>query len=255
VGMGGGSGLAAVPPAPSVDGIGGANGRGGQGVGGGTGLGTGSGLAAVPPAPSMDGAGGGNGRGGTGFGAGPGLAAVLPAPSLEGGAGGGGRGGMASLSDGSSGGVPPPPAMGDASNSNTDRGLNGVVELHMRIVGLAFALPGTSFSSTYEVFIAERQLGAHQSQLIKLVYWFLPYQRRLSDYHPDYSKMYKLRVTRDAGCDESLLHMSQSPAGQIFDPSQLAERAQPLNPEEQNTVLPCYRTTADDYRKAMTRGH
>ena len=48
----------------------------------------------------------------------------------------------------------------------------------MRIVGLAFALPSTSFSSSYEVFIAEKELSGHHVQLIKLVYWFLPYQTK-----------------------------------------------------------------------------
>ena len=112
----------------------------------------------------------------------------------------------------------------------------------MRIVGLAFALPGTSFSASYEVFIAEKELSGHRVQLIKLVYWFLPYQRRFSEYHPDASKIYKLRVTRDRACDESLVHMSVSATGQVS--SGLS-----LTPEGRNTVLPCYRTSADNQPK------
>jgi hypothetical protein len=152
--------------------------------------------------------------------------------------------------------VPPPPSTGDASNPAMDPGLNDVVEeLHMRIVGLAFAMPSTSFSSSYEVFIAERQLHPRGVQIIKLVYWFLPYQPRLSEFHPDYTKMYKLRVTRDAACDESLLHMTVSSNGQFFASAQLSTLSPGFPSGNRDIMLPCYRTTADDYRKALSRGH
>ena len=122
----------------------------------------------------------------------------------------------------------------------------------MRIVGLAFSLPSTSFSSSYEVFIAEKELKGRK-ELIKLVYWFLPYQSRLSEYHPDASRMYKLRVTRDHACDESLAHMSISPTGQPYGGSHLSADA--LSTADPGMTLPCYRTTADDYLKAMSRKH
>ena len=125
----------------------------------------------------------------------------------------------------------------------------------MRILGLAFALPSTSFSSTYEVFIAERHLGPHQVQLIKLVYWFLPYQRRLSEDHPDYTKMYRLRATRDHACDESLMHMTVSLSGQTFSSAQLSTLSPGFPSGNRDIVLPCYRTTADDYRKALSHTH
>ena len=122
----------------------------------------------------------------------------------------------------------------------------------MRIVGLAFALPSTSFSSSYEVFIAEKDFRGHKD-LIKLVYWFLPYQTRLSEYHPDASRMFKLRVTRDRACDESLLHMTVSPNGQIYPGSHLPADSLQLIQQNRDINLPCYRTTADDYRKAAGR--
>lgn len=149
--------------------------------------------------------------------------------------------------------VPPPPAMENVGESNADQRLNLVVEeLPMRIVGLAFALPGTSFSSSYEVFIAEKELKGHK-ELIKLVYWFLPYQTRLSEYHPDAAKMYKLRVTRDHACDESLLHMAVSPTGEVYPGSHLPADSLELIQQGRDMNLPCYRTTADDYRKAAGR--
>jgi hypothetical protein len=135
-------------------------------------------------------------------------------------------------------------------------GLHPVIrELPLRIVALAFALPSTSFSSSYEVFLAEAELRGHRQQLIKLVYWFLPYQERLSDFKVEGSKMYKLRVTRDHACDESLAHMTVSSQGQVYpDPnSPLASLL--ASPGVRDLSLPCYRTTADDYRKAMSGKH
>jgi hypothetical protein len=144
--------------------------------------------------------------------------------------------------------------MDGVSDPKGGQGLDaGVEELPMRIVGLAFALPGTSFSSSYEVFIAEKELAGHKVQLIKLVYWFLPYQQRLSEYHPDASKLYKLRVTRDHACDESLAHMTVSPTGQLYAGSHLPDDALQMSEDNRNANLPCYRTTADDYLKAMSR--
>jgi hypothetical protein len=276
-GFGAGSGFAVVPPAPSVAGSGGSGGRGGMGFGGSSlaavgpapsmegeagasgrgsrGFGGSSDFGAVPPAPSLDGAGGGTGRGGMGMGGGSGFGAVPPAPSLDGGAGSGGRGGTM-LADSNPPVVPPPPSTDQATADATDPGLQTAVEeLHMRIVGLAFATPNTSFASTYEVFIAERQLASHAVQLIKLVYWFLPYQPRLSEYHPDYSKMYKLRAKRDAACDESLMHLTVSLSGQTFSSAQLSTLSPGFPSGNRDVVLPCYRTTADDYRKALSHAH
>ena len=276
-----GSGLAAVPPPPSVDGAGRLGGPSGGGLGGGAlwggtglsivppppsvgGMGTlagfargdgqgGSGLAAVPPPPAVNGTAGSlNGRGTGGISGGFG-SAVAPASSIEEAGGSGARGDGSSLGSSNSMAVPPAPSMEGVGGSNADQGLNLVVEeLPMRIVGLAFALPSTSFSSSYEVFIAEKALRGHK-ELIKLVYWFLPYQTRLSEYHPDASKMYKLRVTRDHACDESLIHMTVSPTGQVYPGSRLPVDSLPLSPEGRNINLPCYRTSADDYRKAIRR--
>jgi hypothetical protein len=118
-------------------------------------------------------------------------------------------------------------------------------ELPLRIVQLALALPASSYFSNYEAFVAERTLNNDATQLIKLVYTFLPYQRRLTEYGISHSKNFKLRVTRDPSCDESLMSMTW-PEGE--------KPAQPTDPSETSkNKLPCYRTTADDYRKAIER--
>ena len=123
----------------------------------------------------------------------------------------------------------------------------------MRLIGLALALPGSSYFSNYEVFIAERQLGKNESQFIKLVYISLPYQRRLSEYNPSHVKVFKLRVTRDKTCDETVQQMTQAETADAQPGSPYADALADLNSIDPNRKLPCYRTTADDYRKALSR--
>jgi hypothetical protein len=141
--------------------------------------------------------------------------------------------------------VPPAPGMDKSSVPAT-------IELPVRVIGLALSLRTSSYFSNYEVFIAERRVKKGDPELIKLVYESLPYQPRLAEYGLDNSKVYKLRVVRDATCDESLLQMTwpqkedSHPGSKDVDP--------PSDPADKNTLLPCYRTTADDYRIAVTRG-
>jgi hypothetical protein len=119
---------------------------------------------------------------------------------------------------------------------------------------MALALPNSSYFSNYEVFIAEKRLRKDQAQLIKLVYVSLPYQRRLSEYSVDNSKVYKLRVSRDKTCDESLLQMTW-PENDPHPDARNSADAPGLSANDRNGMLPCYRTTADDYRRAISRGH
>jgi hypothetical protein len=68
----------------------------------------------------------------------------------------------------------------------------------------------------------------------------------------DNSKVYKLLVSRDQSCDESLMQMTWPEADPHPDMHNAAD-APGLSPEDKKGMLPCYRTTADDYRKAMSR--
>jgi hypothetical protein len=120
-------------------------------------------------------------------------------------------------------------------------------EFPLRLVSLALPTQGSSFFSNYEVFIAERRLPKGRSQLIKLVYVFLPYQKRLSEYIQSNARVYTLRVTRDTRCDESLMQMTWSDTAQ--DPAD-----NPFPEADRNSKLPCYSTTADDYQRALVRG-
>jgi hypothetical protein len=139
----------------------------------------------------------------------------------------------------------------DSSDTNED---SNAEQLNVNFIGPALVAPRSSYFQSFEVFLAEERLGKQQSRLIKLVYDFLPYQPRLSDYGPNYPALENLRATRDPSCDEPLkevvssantLHWSQAARVQLTTTS---------SKQRQNT-LPCYRTTADDYRRARDRQH
>ena len=134
--------------------------------------------------------------------------------------------------------------------AGADRTPPTIQDLQLRVISAAWAPPRSSYFSNYEVFIAEKWVSKQESQLIKLVYVFLPYQRRMTDYGLDTSKVRKLRVTRDPTCDESLMQL-EWPEGE--NKSAQPGGAPTANPGDRNNLLPCYRTTADDYRKAFSR--
>jgi hypothetical protein len=260
-----GVGSSVVPPPPSVQDVGGSAG-GGHRVSSSSAAPSGgslSGLAGVqvvPPAPSLQGAGNaGTGQRASslaGSGSGDGLQAVPPTPSV--GAGGnsdhGGRQGAAQMAMNND------PALGPPPSPVTDNPRQPVAatrepateEMPLRLIGLAMALPSSTYFSNYEVYIAERRLRTNLTELVKLVYVYLPYQRRLSEYGVDNSKVYKLLVSRDRSCDESLMQMTWPEADPHPDSKNPAD-APGLSPSDKKEMLPCYRTTADDYRKAMSR--
>ncbi|HEY6303547.1 MAG TPA: hypothetical protein VIX14_10810 [Terriglobales bacterium] len=134
---------------------------------------------------------------------------------------------------------------------------NEIEELPVGLIGVVFILPGTSFFSNFEVFVAKRPVGKDQLQLIKLVYEFLPYQRRLSDYDLNNlpPRVIKLRVTPDPRCDESLGQMIQSDTDPTRAAIEYAKLPAALRSSDLTAVLPCYRTTASDFQKAMSRAH
>src|SRR5947209_8615512 len=172
---------------------------------------------------------------------------VVSPPAAVQGAGNSGTGGRAMA-------MSIPPVVTSPSRPVIDNSRGPVTEeMAIRLIGLALALPSSSYFSNYEVFIAERRISKVASQLIKLVYVSLPYQRRLSEYGLSNSRVYKLRVSRDRTCDESLLQMTW-PETDPHPGSQSSTDSPGLSPNDRNGMLPCYRTTADDYRRALSRG-
>jgi hypothetical protein len=141
-----------------------------------------------------------------------------------------------------------------AANGEQEAAIEG---LPLGLIGVVFAPPGTSFFSNFEVFVAKRRVGKDQLQLIKLVYEFLPYQRRLSEYNLNNlpARVIKLKVTPDPSCDESLGQMIQPHANETGLATQSEELPAALRATDLTAVLPCYRATADDFQKAMSKTH
>ena len=126
--------------------------------------------------------------------------------------------------------------------------------MRLRLVALAWNHPRSSFYVSEEVFVAERELTKDETRLVKLVYEFLPYQPRLSDYGPNYPGVENLRATRDRSCDQALMQVASSASTVPWSQSARLELSAKSLTERQST-LECYRTTADDYRRAHARQH
>jgi hypothetical protein len=254
-----GGGPRVVPPPPSVQDVGGSVGGGHLSASSNSMPGSslsGGGVQVVPPAPSLQDAGNsGAGRSGNSLssaGPGSGLQGVPPAPSLGSG-GNADHGGREVAMNAAPNLAPAPPPVTDNPQQKAERPREpDTEEMPLRLIGLAMALPSSSYFSNYEVYIAERRLRKNLTELVKLVYVYLPYQRRLSEYGVDNSKVYKLLVSRDRTCDESLMQMTW-PENDPHPDVQNAADSPALSAEDKKSMLPCYRTTADDYRKAMSR--
>jgi hypothetical protein len=224
----------AVPPAPQISAAAGSPGSSPGIRAGFPGIGSPTASAVAPP-PSLQGSGITAGTGTNSGSPGPGLQAAA-APPIQ------------PNVNNSSELKPPGELPAPESVDNSPAG--SVQEFSLHLVGVASALPTSSYFSNYEVFIAERRLTKLKSQLIKLVYMFLPYQRRLSEYGTASLGTLKLRVRRDPTCDESLLDITWPDS---------ASRPQSPGPDSaakagsSNARLPCYRTSADDYRRAIAK--
>ncbi len=272
-----GDGSQVIPPPPSVGG-----GGNGSGLGGRAGSLSGGGSQVIPPPPSVGGGGGGTGIGGRlGSLSGDGSQVVPPPPSVGGGGGSGTGGRLGGLSgDGPE--VAPPSSAGNGSGNGAGNGASAggggrpleplpledsptttgknenkpaAEEVPLAALGLVFAAPGTSFFSNFEVFVAKRKMGKDKLVLMKLVYEFLPYQRRLSEYHLDDlpPRVIKLKVTPDPSCNETLGHMIEPHPNANSAAAESLKLPEELQSADMNAVLPCYRTTADDFQKAMAR--
>jgi len=270
------AGSQVVPPPPSV--------QGSNGPAGGARLGPFSSVGAVPPPPSLQSSNGAAGGARLGPLSGAGPEVVPPPPSVENGADSGARGRVGSFSgNGAADGsqvLPPPTSVEGTGNARaggagkvldpmdplptgaaagTPGGNNeneiAVEDLPLGLIGVVFAAPGTSFFSNFEVFVAKRRVGK-DLRLIKLVYEFLPYQRRLSEYNLNNltPRVIKLRVTPDPSCDESLGQMLRSETDPTRLATEYAKLPAALRSSDLTAVLPCYRTNAGDFQKAMSRG-
>jgi len=122
--------------------------------------------------------------------------------------------------------------------------------IEVRLIALAHVYPRSSFFANDEVFIAEQEMGKDESRFIKLVYDYLPYQPPLSSYGLNYSLVHKVHAVRDASCDETLWEMRwqrQATAGSW----KYAADSPMADLERRQARLRCYRTTSDDYERAL----
>jgi hypothetical protein len=124
--------------------------------------------------------------------------------------------------------------------------------LRIRLIAMAESDPRSSFFSTHEVFVAAQQLkGEDESRLVKLVYAFLPYQPRLSEFGFDYSLIYELHATRDPSCDQSLAQMTTDQRDRSHLALKYSSDSPALNTSRRYHPLPCYSSTPADYTKVV----
>jgi hypothetical protein len=242
------TGSQVVPPAPSVQS------SGGPARGAKLGLLSGADSEVVPPPTSVEDAGNSGAGGRLGSLTGNGSQIVPPPSSVVESAGTSAAGGPAKLLDPMD---PSPVVASSPTPSINNENKPTVEELPLGLIGVVFTLPGTSFFSNFEVFVAKRRVGKDQMQLVKLVYEFLPYQRRLSEYDLNNlpPRVIKLRVTPDPSCDESLWQMMQSDTDPTLAAKEYSKLPAALRSSDLTAMLPCYRTTASDFQKAMSRAH
>jgi hypothetical protein len=125
--------------------------------------------------------------------------------------------------------------------------------LQVRLIALAEADPRSSFFSTHEVFVAAQQLSQDETRLVKLVYEFLPYQPRLSEYEFDYSVVHDVRATRDPSCDQTLAQITTDERTRAQVALRYSDDSPVLNSSRHHSALPCFSTSAADYSKAIHR--
>lgn len=119
--------------------------------------------------------------------------------------------------------------------------------IQVRLVALAIAYPRSSYFASQEVFVAEQQINKDESRLVKLVYNFLPYQPRLSEYGLDYATAHEVTALRDPNCDEPLSQVGSQGHGTF----KYSTDAPALDLNVRRGNLRCYQTTAEDYDRPL----
>ena len=122
--------------------------------------------------------------------------------------------------------------------------------MRVRLVAVALADPRSTFFSSHEVFIAEKEISHEEWGLIKLVYTFLPYQPRLLESGFDYSVVHELIASRDPNCDETVSKLTERQLPARHEPLIYAPHVPREDLDRRHIPLPCYETNADEYSKA-----
>ncbi len=122
--------------------------------------------------------------------------------------------------------------------------------MRVRLVAVALADPRSTFFSSHEVFIAEKEISYEEWGLIKLVYTFLPYQPRLLESGFDYSVVHELSASRDPKCDETVSQLTSREMPARHEPLIYAPHVPREDLDRRRIPLPCYETNADEYSKS-----
>ncbi len=122
--------------------------------------------------------------------------------------------------------------------------------IRVRLVAIASALPRSSWGSSYEVFVAETEIGHEEWSLVKLVFTFLPYQPRLSESGFDYSVVHEVSAWRDPDCDDTVAHLTARSAPSRHEPLIYSRNVPREDLDRRRIPLPCYQTNADEYIKS-----
>ncbi len=123
--------------------------------------------------------------------------------------------------------------------------------MRIRLVAMALADPRSTFFSSHEVFVAEKEISHEEWGLIKLVYTFLPYQPRLLETGFDYSVVHELSASRDPNCDETVSQLTARDLPARHEPLVYAAHVPREDLDRRHIPLPCYETSADGYSKSM----
>lgn len=122
--------------------------------------------------------------------------------------------------------------------------------MRVRLVAVTLADPRSSFFSSHEIYVAEREIGHEEWGLIKLVFTFLPYQPRLLSSGFDYSVVHELSASRDPQCDETVADLTARSLPARHEKLTYALHAPLEDLDRRYIPLPCYETTADEYSKS-----
>jgi hypothetical protein len=122
--------------------------------------------------------------------------------------------------------------------------------IRVRLVAIASALPRSSWGSSYEVLVAETEIGHEEWSLIKLVFNFLPYQPRLSESGLDYSVVHEVAAWRDPNCDETVAQLTARSLPTRHEPLIYSRNVPREDLDRRRIPLTCYQTSADEYIKS-----
>jgi len=123
--------------------------------------------------------------------------------------------------------------------------------IRVRLVAVALAdHPRSSYFSSREVFVAEREISHEEWGFIKLVFTFLPYQPRLSESGFDYSVVHEVSAWRHPDCDQTVDELTARSMPDRHEPLIYSANVPRKDLDRKHIPLRCYETNADDYIKA-----